>query len=372
MKRIAGTILAIVLIFIFIIPGLAAVDDSYSVVLLHMNGADTSTTFTDESGKTWATHGDAQIDTDYSIFGGASGLFDGTGDYLSTDNSSDFDFGTGDWTIDFWIRTNGNTSNNGIISAGNFSPFIGWSIFNNGSLIGLSSDASGTFTTDISYTFGGPPEYWRHVAFVRYGNILTLYVNGASEATLDVTGYIYNSGGTGAAIGRHYINWDDQYYSGYLDEIRVSKGIARWTENFTSPGEEYGETDTPTFTPSSTYTETFTPSLTPTYTSTNTQTFTPTFTSSRTPTFTTTSSYTFTPSNTPTETFTPTITFTPTASRTPIPAWILTGTYEAAYTHYLTVAQKNLPNVIVLSILCGIILLALLAVGVISFQKRRR
>ena len=67
-----------------------AVDDGYTVALLHMDGADTSTTFTDESGKTWTANGNAQIDTAQSVFGGASGLFDGTGDYLSASDHADW------------------------------------------------------------------------------------------------------------------------------------------------------------------------------------------------------------------------------------------------------------------------------------------
>lgn len=51
-----------------------AVDDGYTVVLLHMNGTDASTTFTDESGKTWTAGGNAQIDTAQSKFGQVQGL----------------------------------------------------------------------------------------------------------------------------------------------------------------------------------------------------------------------------------------------------------------------------------------------------------
>lgn len=96
------------------------VDDVYTVALLHMNGADASTTFTDESGKTWTANGNAQIDTAQSVFGGASGLFDGTGDFISSADSNDWQFDGGsnsnEWTADFRIRFNGDpgTGNQGI------------------------------------------------------------------------------------------------------------------------------------------------------------------------------------------------------------------------------------------------------------------
>ena len=64
-----------------------AVDDSYTKALLHMDGADGSTTFIDESGKTWTRAGNAQIDTSQYKFGGASGLFDGSGDWVDTPGS---------------------------------------------------------------------------------------------------------------------------------------------------------------------------------------------------------------------------------------------------------------------------------------------
>jgi YD repeat-containing protein len=76
------------------------VNDPFSVVMLHMNGADGSTTFIDDSNKIWTAAGDAQIDTAQSMFGGASAYFDGSGDYLSTPDSEDFNLGNEDFTID--------------------------------------------------------------------------------------------------------------------------------------------------------------------------------------------------------------------------------------------------------------------------------
>ena len=83
-----------------------AVDDSYTKALLHFNGSDTSTTFTDESGKTWTGAVTAQLDTAQKKFGTASLLLDGDSDYISTPDHADFDVGSGDFTIDFWVRFN--------------------------------------------------------------------------------------------------------------------------------------------------------------------------------------------------------------------------------------------------------------------------
>lgn len=90
--------------------------NSFTKLLLHTDGTDGSTTFTDSSlsPKTISVFGNAQVDTAQSKFGGASALFDGTGDYL-TGSSADFAFGTNDFTIDFWMRrgTQAGTANYG-------------------------------------------------------------------------------------------------------------------------------------------------------------------------------------------------------------------------------------------------------------------
>src|SRR5690606_29617491 len=81
-------------------------------VLLHFEGSDGSATFTDSNiggaAKTWTANGNAQIDTAQSKFGAASGLFDGTGDYITTPDHNDFTLGSSDFTIDFWAKRNSN------------------------------------------------------------------------------------------------------------------------------------------------------------------------------------------------------------------------------------------------------------------------
>jgi len=124
-------------------------------------------------------------------------------------------------------------------------------------------------------------------------------------------------------------------------------------------------TDNTPNTPTPTDTATFTPTDTPTFTPT--ETFTPTSTF----TFTPTNTFTPTASNTPTDTATFTPTKTPTNTRTPIPAAILTATYDAALIYYTGIAEENYPTTIILSILCGILLLALIVWGVIMAVKRK-
>jgi hypothetical protein len=208
-----------------------------------MDGVDTSTTFTDNSyagansPHTVTAYGNAQIDTAQSKFGGASGLFDGTGDYLSTPDSADWNFGSGNFTIDFHIRRNGvQANNNGIIGATSTPSQAGWTIYwpsNTNKVSGFSLTSTGTIAGLT----------WTHVAFVRSGNILTVYLNGTASGTLDVTSQTFNSGGSGLAVGRYYANYEDYYFKGWSDECRISKGVARWTSNFTPPTRAYSYLD---------------------------------------------------------------------------------------------------------------------------------
>src|SRR3990167_9908671 len=83
-----------------------AVDDSNTIALLHFDGADAATTFTDENGRTWTGAADAQLDTAQKKFGTASLLLDGTGDYIDTPDHADFAFGSGNFTIEMFIKKN--------------------------------------------------------------------------------------------------------------------------------------------------------------------------------------------------------------------------------------------------------------------------
>ncbi|MFA9409514.1 MAG: hypothetical protein ACERKJ_11880, partial [Candidatus Dadabacteria bacterium] len=80
--------------------------DTYTKLLLHMNGTDESTTITDSgsTGHTVTAEDNAQIDTAVYKFDNASCLFDGTDDYLSVPDHADWNFGSGLFTIDLWFK----------------------------------------------------------------------------------------------------------------------------------------------------------------------------------------------------------------------------------------------------------------------------
>jgi Concanavalin A-like lectin/glucanases superfamily len=292
-KSILRFLLALLLVATLVLPitALAAVDDSYTTSLLHMDGTNNSTTFIDESGRIWTSSGNAKIDTSISKFGGASGYFDGTNSYIATPYTSDFPNGTESFTIDYWIYIRSFGSGNVVMFYPRDSPDVFYvAYFNNaGTALSLySTSMGGAFLTG---TVSVSINTWYHIAFVRDGNIWYEFLNGSdvgnafSSASMPAITTTFNIGG--CVLSGEYSNIS-------IDEFRITQGMARWTSNFTPPTSEY-EPSSSTVTPS------------PSPTDTSAFTATPTFTS--TPTLA--------PSSTSTLTLAPTSTLTPPASSTP-------------------------------------------------------
>jgi hypothetical protein len=224
-------------------------NDSFAKVLLHFDGADASTTITDNnaggSAHAWTANGNAQIDTAQSKFGGASGLFDGAGSYVTALDSPDFTLGAGDWTVDLWFRVGGGdgttmrlagqcdasltaTTRSFMISrtAANIiqaQAFVG--------AVGTVCSGTTQFTTIIN-------PGWHHVALVRTGNTLKLFVDGVQEGgDQTITGSVNDSANALSVgrLGEEVAN----YWNGWIDEFRLSVSIARWTANFAPPQVAY-------------------------------------------------------------------------------------------------------------------------------------
>lgn len=219
-----------------------AVDDSYRKFLLHMDGADGSTSFVDEGGHTVTAVGNAQIDTAQSKFGAASGLFDGSGDYLSVPDSDDWRLDGGsnanEWTIDFWIRFASSAGDHGFLSqevdGNNFWRFIRNSSYG---VIQFWQKQGGSNTINLGWTWSNAANTWYHVALVKQGTTgYKLFVDGIQiGSTLTDTTPLENFGAplkVGNAVGYELNGW--------LDEVSISKGVARWTGNFTPPTAAYG------------------------------------------------------------------------------------------------------------------------------------
>ena len=223
-----------------------AVDDAYTKSLLHFDGADTSTTFTDESGKTWTARGTAQIDTAQSVFGGASGLFDGNSDWVDTPDHDDWQLDGGSnsnlWTVDFRTRFNGDP---GASKRPFFQQYVDnnnamWFFLDDGVILNFQVTSGGADIIRIENAWNPAGDTWYHIALVKDGvNGYMVFVNGTQiGSTQTDTSTIPNLSAI-LEIGRRISAGGTIYLNGWMDEVRFSKGIARWTSNFTPPTKAY-------------------------------------------------------------------------------------------------------------------------------------
>lgn len=194
-------------------------------LLLPMNGANGSTTFTDISStsKTVTAAGNAQISTTQSMFGGSSALFDGTGDYLQLSSSGDLSLGTGDLTIEGWIYLN---TAHGFAVLGTLSFNAGASFRINTTLMVLDSSGINSVSRSVSININT----WYHVAVTRISGTVRFFLNGVKQGT-DQT-YTQNFSGESRIIGGSVAD-NALYMNGYLDDVRITKGVGRYSSNFT-------------------------------------------------------------------------------------------------------------------------------------------
>lgn len=204
------------------------------VLLLHCNSAGVPGLFLDSSPSAYTvtTAGNAQITLAQSKFGGGSGLLDGTGDYITIPDSDDFAFGSGDFTIDCWVRfDSASTGDQTIFCQGSngssYARFV-W------------DGTQWTYSNvNLSLTINAPDslsnDTWYHLALIRNGDTWTIYRDGVSKGNATKTGSYTDYSGS-FSVGTLYAGSDfGHYMKGYFDEFRITKGFAKWTSNFTPP-----------------------------------------------------------------------------------------------------------------------------------------
>lgn len=213
-------------------------NDTDTKLMLHMNGTDGSTTFTDSSavGRSMTANGNVQIDTAQSKFGGASALFDGSGDYITTASSSDWDFGTGDFTIDMWVRLN-DTSGEKSFFAKAHDTGTGFQFQLNSPDLQFSF-SDGTNNINLQASWSPSTATWYHITLTRSGTTFRLFSNGTQIGTTTDSDSITITS-QDVSIGSKD---GGKFMDGWIDELRVVKGTAVWTSNFTSPTAEYSNT----------------------------------------------------------------------------------------------------------------------------------
>jgi len=216
-----------------------AVDDAYTKALLHFEGANNSTYIRDESGKIWTRTGSAVISTTTKKFGVSCGKFTGINDGFDSADSPDWQLDGGSnsnqWTVDFWV-------NFGDLSNGTYP--LPWGQYDDaGNMMlfyaactegfwGFEVWKAGVQTTMLTFYDSITTNTWYHIALVKQGTTGYKLFRGGTQVDATLTDIdplpnLTSAFGIGTLVG-------------YMDEFRVSKGIARWTSNFTPPTAKYG------------------------------------------------------------------------------------------------------------------------------------
>ena len=213
------------------------VTDPNNSLLLHADGNNGDTTTTDSSSFNHPItfNGDAQISTDQSKFGGSSLKFDGSGDYVSTTHP-DFAEVSGnvdtDITLEAWVYPTSTTGNQTIFDT-RAAGSQGWELrLNNGT-------APFFYFTGSTVISGGSVNLneWSHIAVTRENRLTKIWVNG-----VEVASDTFNTNRPSSENLRIGSNSYNNHLNGYLDDIRITKGLARYTTNFTPPTEAHPNT----------------------------------------------------------------------------------------------------------------------------------
>ena len=207
------------------------------------NGA-TSTTDLSDRGHTVTFGGDAEISTAQSKFGGSSLSLDGNGDYVDLPRATN-QLVSEDFTIEFWFRIN---SGAGSETVGLFGSYY----TGDGSGEGMLMQSTATYNQVFFQWHYGNSDWaylnqtqgtrtalsnntWYHVAVTRSGNTWRLFLNGTQEDSVTQSGALSDSGST-TRLGNYGPSGTASHgLNGYIEDFRITRGVARYTSNFTAP-----------------------------------------------------------------------------------------------------------------------------------------
>ena len=205
-------------------------------LLLHMDGADGSTVFADSSAapKTVTAYGNAKISTAQSKFGGESAFFDGNGDYLQAPAAADLFFVNDAFTLEFFCRRE-SSATQALVSKWSYGGNLRWEFQATASTLVFagywpnSGSVVGTYTLPISE--------WVHIAVTRSGTVLRIFADGALVGSGTVGGF-YDDTTLPLRIGAP-LGEASRFFHGYIDDLRITKGVARYTADFVPPAARF-------------------------------------------------------------------------------------------------------------------------------------
>jgi hypothetical protein len=184
--------------------------------------------------KTVTVTGNTFLDNTQSQFGGRSARFDGANDRLDVSSSIDFAFDTGNFTVEAWIRPTDNTNvvlfenrNTGISDSNGWV----WFINNNRDLV-LQRGTSVILTGSEEIS----TNVWTHVALTRSSGTFRFFINGQLSRSASPTSQNFTN--TNLRIGEGVSGTTFGDFNGWMDDVRINKGTALYTANFTAPASQ--------------------------------------------------------------------------------------------------------------------------------------
>ena len=200
---------------------------------LLINGTNAGIIDKSQSAKTITLNGDVKSSTTQSKYLNSSMAFDGNGDIILFDASDplyNLSYGQGDFTLEGWFYFNSLSNNPKLyIDAASTSTY--WQLYyvNNTGLTfranntGINVNAGSTLSVNT----------WYHIAFVRNSSTYNIYVDGTSVVSTTTTHQIGSNGEK--ALGGSVLSGATYSVNGYISDFRITKGLARYTSNFTPP-----------------------------------------------------------------------------------------------------------------------------------------
>lgn len=182
------------------------------------------------------TIGDAKVSTTESKFAPTSVFFDGTGDHLSMPDSNELEFGSGDFTIEGWIYISSYVNSSAILAKGAdiSAPYLIFIGASNEIAFYSSSNGSAWNVADLRFATNPATNTWHYIAVTRSGNTYRTFFNGVQANSVTVSGALFNNT-SNLFVGKYA----STSFNGYMQDIRITKGVARYTAGFTPPTEPF-------------------------------------------------------------------------------------------------------------------------------------
>ena len=180
------------------------------------------------------TVGNAQVSTSVKKYGTGSLYFDGSGDELVAPATPNLVFGTGAFTVEAWIYANNAASGAPQDLIGNLTNAAGntnWTL----QLTSTGVLQAGTYNTLLASSGSAvvSSTSWTHVAFTYDGTTYRVFINGTVGTTTSTTQQNISDATNRIKVAN--TNFGTRYFNGYIDDLRITKGYARYTANFTPP-----------------------------------------------------------------------------------------------------------------------------------------